>query len=432
MKKLSFFVLLGLFSSILLSTSNKNFTPSFASSEEPVTIGTYFEAERVEETTKVYISLSQKSMVQEAGRTVYDSLLEPGTPGIMSTYAISNRYYYYATPSDGKIIAKHILKNNLESVITALRIMHSEATAFVSLTTNNLTISNRNNLILEYLRTLSSKYTGFLWTNVAGTLGNVVNTFHNFLTAFDTGGISLSDFFASFVEGAVNSSYSGIGEEFKNKHLYLINPIEGYPNVDLIHLFASFDSSMLQTGTSLLVNSGLEHCTIASLGSWAGDLQSFSNATKNSDIYNDFDIVDDAFNTNSTFSYEDLYADIDAFNMAINFNGNGSAGIYQIFENYYDTLTETERFNDFIYALCNESTATQNTIEEEFVFIVYELLCLGFNGIGVEPTSISPLDFFYMRTMMLVLNGMPPRDERIILANSFYQFIFMKAGINCE
>lgn len=205
---------------------------------------------------------------------------------------------------------------NFENLFQNLETLYNYATEYSDLNNKNLSINERNMLVLQYLR--HDKYNGTLWTNVAGEIDN------DFIT---------------FVENKNNSSLN-------ISNIFI--PKQGYDNMDIQHLSATLNS--------LLYNSIVYETDGNDLSGWAGDLLQLGcticnrlgdKSITNEDVYYLIGGLDDLlanrlfgtddmdYNANKVgFGFEDYELDIDAVNIAYNISNNNYK-IHEAFRNYY-------------------------------------------------------------------------------------------------
>lgn len=213
MKKRLFLIPFTLFAGIhVFLNGESQFAQALATSNVQ-TIGVYYEVERVQERTRVVVTGEEIDIAIEAGRDlvlVSGPIFPPGGPVRPLSYGdtyVSG--YYYATPQDGRIIARHELDNTTASLVNVLRILEDEVCNFVEMNNLNYTNKQKNNLLLEYLRSVNNDYVGddnidiFVnkWGFLAGHDSNL-NNFIDFLNSLSTGGIEIREYFplSCFIE----------------------------------------------------------------------------------------------------------------------------------------------------------------------------------------------------------------------------------------
>ncbi len=186
-------------------------------------------------------------------------------------------------------------------------------------------VSEVNVLTCMYIRQFNESYTNATWDAVAG---------------------DLDEKFVNEVNTSTDSICKDIKNYFKNNARMYANKYE--KEVDVYHLFATlgaeiYDSSA-KDGKSLfgkLQYQIMPEPYINNLGGWAGDLQTLMNdvydKAENIAGYENFylEISNRFLNDDFSFSKEDLYADIDALNIARKINQDDM--FISAFRNYYKT-----------------------------------------------------------------------------------------------
>lgn len=432
--------ILGLF--LVLGQKELTITRAIADTDTK-TIGIYYEAEHVEERTRVTVNGEDIDIAMEAGRDVIlvsAPIIPPG--GIIRPNSYGDTYaagIYYATPDDGIIVARHEIKNDIASLITILNILENEIDYFNNSLDLDMNPVAKNNLLLGYIRSFNVQYKSSddsssldAWTVTCGT-NAYLEEFITFINGFNTGGISIREYFASFLSisnynpamGSIdfyNNNLTYLGEEVLNLYHTVNNA-----NIDLIHLFASIDAISNNTGANDLAYALLSPNTFRFVASWAGDLQSLcaSISSYSEEYMTNFDIVEDAFEHSAPFSYSDLYADIDAINIATNLNLSTLNSIALVVSNYYQSLTQNSRYSNFVYNIDSVYSSNFESVEENFKACVFELVDLKYKGNDVTPgsddgvTSPESLKFGFLYAS----NPAVSFEYRVIVANQFANYI---------
>ena len=427
--------ILGLF----LGLGKKEFTITRAVADSDIkTIGIYYEAEHVEQRTRVTVTGEDIDIAVEAGRDlvlVSGPIFPPGGPIRPNSYGdtyVSG--YYYATPEDGIIVARHEIKNDIASLTTILNILENEIDYFNNSFDHDMTLEDKNNLLLGYIRSFNTSYKSSEdsssldpWTVTCGINEHLAD-FISFINGFNTGGISIREYFASFLSigkyntamGNIdfyNNSLTYLGEEVLNLYHTADNA-----NIDLIHLFASIDAISNNTGAN-----DLSRNTFHFVASWAGDLQSLcaSISSWTAEDMANFDIIEDDFEHNQPFSYADLYADIDAINIATNLNLSTLNSIALLLSNYYQSLVQNSRYTNFVYNIDSVYSSNHESPEENFKACVFELVDLKYHGSDLPPGSDDGVgsNESYKFRYLYSTDPAVSFEYRVIVANQFVNYI---------
>lgn len=207
-----------------------------------------------------------------------------------------------------------VLSNSLEK-------LYNLATSYSESKGNNISITEKNHLVLQYLR--RKKYSGLLWNTVAGRINDEFNAY-------------------------VYNNAPELEQQF------LTIPIPGYRNIAIEHWAATLDSC---------VQSSIFDSEANDLSGWAGDLLQLGakleayncNASEN-DVYNLIGGTDDGLAINLGapsvgalgFDYEDWVSDVDA--VCISIQAKSDVPIHQAVKNYYSNVNNRylKRYKTFI------------------------------------------------------------------------------------
>lgn len=207
-----------------------------------------------------------------------------------------------------------VLSNSLEK-------LYNLATSYSESKGNNISITEKNHLVLQYLR--RKKYSGLLWNTVAGLINDEFNAY-------------------------VYNNAPELEQQF------LTIPIPGYRNIAIEHWAATLDSC---------VQSSIFDSEANDLSGWAGDLLQLGakleayncNASEN-DVYNLIGGTDDGLAINLGapsvgalgFDYEDWVSDVDA--VCISIQAKSDVPIHQAVKNYYSNVNNRylKRYKTFI------------------------------------------------------------------------------------
>ena len=241
------------------------------------------------------------------------------------------------------------------------------------------------------------------------------------------GGLNPRDYFASFVQGTYNQSLYGTSS-YSSLHYKMVNPCSSLQEIDLIHMFASFDGIASGTGaavTTFPYNQIMKTWQYKYLISWAGDLQCAAAIAGNNNLTNfTFEYI--LSNSAYMFDYSDFYADIDAMNLgAICYLNTTNYSISDYFSNYYNGLSSNSinRFQDFVSKATSLSNVT-GTTSEKLYKIVYDMLSLDENGNHKEGTTDNKkLKFHFMMCYYTGTGSLPNASIRKQVGDSFCDYL---------
>lgn len=426
-----------------------------------VEIGTYFEVDRVEEETLVLVKESELNMVIEAGREV--TLLNPtpsfpsdgpyGTDDIEAPKYVAS---YIAYPFDGKVLRKIVLKNDITSLINVISILEKEADSFYDYFDCNYSLQDKNNLIIEYIRSMNKNYAGtneFLptdneWGYIAGEDTNL-DLFTLFINYVSSGGIEIREYFASFLDSnQYNFIMGAISPEFYEAKLSLLLGTENQIEIDLIHMFASLDAIATNTVHSSVIYPILNQYKCGALSSWVGDLQSFASEMLGKNLSN-FDIVTDMLEpiddfgvlSTSTFMYDDFYADVFATLLGQNLNLATTNFLSQFLFINFNNLINSNIYNLFYNYIINSFDSDFSNGYQRFKDIVYKMLNLNYDGVNSATSNVVSFSFLdYTRELPFTaivdiesailyrkLYGNDSQENMLLrceIVNSFVDYIF--------
>ena len=374
-----------------LSLTSRHFKIALADNEIE-NIGYLYTIETVSSSTKVIINDDNIfTMLDDIGRAYsYEwinvpiggndpPLPPPGQIGngtgnqINGGYIQIKQYYYYATPTSPKIIGRTMMKNDIDSVYHAIHYLENLATSYG--------VSDKNNSVLGYIRTIKTSYDTDEWSVVAGSANSSFNDYVNSLSNI---GMTIREYFASFI----NASYYNSAEHgdcssiYLNKELNLFDPITEESDIDLLHMFASLDAIFLNTGEGYynFPYNMVTGRTYRYLSDWAGDLQTATvSLTAYTGTISSFEDI--LQNPNLSFDYYDFYADVDALNIACNIVLSNSINLSSLFINYYQNIANQEarivQFNTNIIFMDDENASLSFSNLQS---IIFEMLCMNSDG----------------------------------------------------
>lgn len=195
----------------------------------------------------------------------------------------------------------------------------------------------------QYLRT--AKYTGNTWNIMAGTIE--------------------SDFvdYVSQNQGSKNiSSLRTISE--------MVSPVSN-EKLDFIHMFAvinsieNFKNNNQSSTISQVLNSNA-----SDLSGWIGDICTLVQEIVNASVVGDEIqvLANQKFNNaSSTFSGEDLIADMDAVNIMKIYYSSSLKTFANVFEDYYFSTTSQQRKNLFINNVFKKTYTSANTLADDII-----------------------------------------------------------------
>lgn len=206
-------------------------------------------------------------------------------------------YYYNTSPGEGKIKKIREIRNDTDSLIYIIDQRQKSQNLYP-------------NDIFGYIRSFNKNYSGAKWSSVCGSVdkGRISK-----LDSDKTTNLRYPSYFSSFLNTSrVDQNYHPNTYQALDG-LELINPDDPNPHdpnqdygIDLIHRGAVRDGVFNYSGA---ITDGPIYKAVVS---WAGDLQTFAkNYAKESPIPESI-----LFSVNHYFSYSDLYADLDGFNIA--------------------------------------------------------------------------------------------------------------------
>ena len=321
-------------------------------------------------------------------------------------------------------------------VESALQILGSKARSI------SLNTANANNLMLGYLRSMSTKYSGddeansggsgsaLLWRLLCG-LDEPVEGFWDTVDYDFTHHGSLKNYFSRFVEeeGKGNSTYNSVSHGGVYSYQlcwggegghYMPDPC-GVSAIDLIHMFASIDGEIEYTYFDIptpmqAYNMGGSNFQ-KDLAGWGGDLQSATHDQSfalNVASANSFEAY---MNVSQNCDQHDILADIDAFNIA----KICDCGEYldTAFASYYSSLSDDAslRFSSFAEAMCEETTYEWDCpLAEKVRREAHALLACKWTPSGYVDVYNSGLAYHLINSDVTFAN-------RMILADLFADYI---------
>lgn len=415
------------------------------------TIGLWAGTQDVSSLEKVYIPSSMVSLYREIGRNICaeesgDNIhyfsLTVGHPQVF--------YYYYATPAMGKVTNIRSIYNDVDSLVFVLSQIEAKANAYISNTGSAQGTDYATNLVLGYVRSFNDSDTYHMvigdsinaWDIMAGSIDN---NFIDYVESDESHGLLYQDYFSSFLKYSVYNitDHAAPRSQYQKADsdsvCGLRDPVSGN-SIDLIHLFASLDGALQNTGANETFCSTVQGSREFSKGlsSWIGDLQTAAEALTEDSFDNNLCVDIDNFDFTDIMgetSYGCMEDDIDAINIAKRLLDGGSSissafgiyyGGYNRYSLFYDTYSSLR-----LYPNCNW------TLNNDF-----ELNCLFAVDVQPRETQSDGVDYqlwitnpvsFRAMFGLLYLEGSTTTTASIgaceMIANSFYDFVEDKASL---
>lgn len=421
-------------SNLLLSTTSSVITPT--------NIGKFAKMEPVDSKTKVFIDEDDVDFVESLGITLTKeevNIIDPTDPWIIGPIKSATKsttkylYYYYATP-DGfdEITDVVMLDNTLDSIVIMLEYLEELAAELYPSSSEK----NHTKNILSYIRQTNKDYSTNKWNLL---LGFEDSTFLSFVNSFTNRGITPYEFFGAFLPSNLynSTSYPTIRAEYSisNRPLPFIDPIDNTKEIDLIHMFASLDGAYEKNGHTFAWNT-LEASTVnkypADLLSWGGDLQSTADIYRDKISYG-FYFENILLDSNSGSPREDIYADVDAYNIGISFlNQSINDILSNAFASYYaNHVTNQSRFSLFMVNLAdgwNEETEVYSK-QKRRIFYSLGLEITSTNQINDISSKKGAIFFEVFEIMKGNTNTYPSKLTRVLIAESFYEYVTRMASV---
>lgn len=392
---------------------------------EPSCLGDFYTYERVHDHYKVVIPFSRKAFIEAAGRTVHMEMvsgggltpidpyfpigpLNNGTPIEPNSFDhLVPQYYYWAETNDGILLNRITLYNNLSSLEVVLDQLSRDTDFYLDnyydgdLDDDDEYLYVKNNLILGYLRTINPDYSSLFWDLAAGEENNEFKTYINSINT------------SSNVELYNISRYL---EPFHGS-LGFIDPLDNTQILDLIHMFASIDGTILGTDRSLAFGLSNNVNYVRHASSWGADLQT---ACKN--ITSDTETMEDIFSdTSSEFTWDDFISDIYAVNIGANFNSYYDDFISD-FSAYFENESLSNRITNMFLRMADISQIDYEHLHH-LHSTIYDMVALSsdgnFNTCGTSDEDY--IKYFHLRPG--ILSPLPSVQTRKKVADLFYNYL---------
>lgn len=268
---------------------------------------------------------------------------------------------------DSEKLTDEILNYNIDSYILFKNFGRLELLAETYLNganSSNYRPTQSDWLVFYYIRSL--KYNSSLYDIVTGKDTNFITYVTN------------------------NASY--LETYFKNKSTY--SPNEN--KIDLKHMAASIAGSMYNTDS--IYNILYEELEYDSVVSWAGDLHTLmENSILKSGVKEKYGSYYNATysllgNEGTSFGMQDMYSDIDAWNLYYNLIENTNLSIQEVLQQYYSgkgTRSYKNRFTSFI-SIMNNIADDFNTNYVNFAGVVNHFTDTDENWQTIDSLEITP------------------------------------------
>lgn len=202
------------------------------------------------------------------------------------------------------------------TIITRIEEIEEKAEDWLEISMTSVSTYNVNNLVLGYLRSFNSSYTGLQWNVVAGIPdGDFVDYVEAFYPTYDT-------------------YFTGL----------MLRDLATNDDIDFIHLCATIDGYV-----------STNNPTPDSWSGWAGDCAQLAKEIVNSNSVTDVSydgVISTAMSwmghVDHTMPLADILADIDGALIANAMNSNSSLRLSTALSNYYRTSQVNTRYTRFV------------------------------------------------------------------------------------
>lgn len=395
-----------------------------------VDIGKFAIMESVTETTKVIVSNSNVAFVKSLGIILSQEedpgiVFPPVGPGLIKAISPTTyRYYYYATP-DGldKITDIVMLDNTLDSLLIMLEYLE-ELAAEQDIDAAEEEILNN---VIGYIRSINNSYVGNNWEYLTGAIDTDLIDYINNLKI--TRGIKPNEYFGAFLPTSLyNSSlHPTMRTNYENHGLSFVDPINPNRKIDLIHMFASIDACLDDTSSHFYYKVTVDSQRpnfFKDLGSWGGDLQQAAKYYRNEVLPADLNFESVMSNPSSGATEDDIFADIDAYNIYFNCIVALKTPIISdaIHFYYYSCNSDQIRFQSFLNNLKNSWDQPSEYFTNAQLRIYYNLAIVPY---GSELGNLLIATYVQKKVFSLIMEGdkLIPIFNRLTLAYSFYSYI---------
>ncbi len=327
------------------------------------------------------------------------------------------RYYYNTTQKEGKIKKIREIRNDMDSLIYVLE-QRQDGSAL------------SNNEVFYYVRTFKRKYSNqnIAWNLVCGEISqDVIDKLDSDYSHNRT----YPNYFSSFldsdeIDGTVHNNYYR-----SNIKYVLLDPEKPESQtIDLIHRMA------VRNGVYPFNQARRDGPVYKAVVSWAGDLQ-----TQTKTLENENEITEEKlFNTNESFSYEDLAADIDGFNISYPLAETTSVSSRR--KQYYSRRNNDSqyRYNRFMVNTVSnyysKPSDRYTNLQKYFEKMVFDRMALRLedNGSISEITGWHPIKYHFLGGEQKESEDIdtssqwPSKEARSKACKVFIKHILKKAG----
>jgi hypothetical protein len=356
----------------------------------------------VKELSPVYIEEDDVQYIEPL-TYVWDQTRDDGT----------KTYYYFANDTHGIIKTIRYLYNDVTSVQYMVSQVESHVKTYLKKNNKSVDIIDINKATIGYLKTFNLDYSNWRF-NLTGTTpdSNLVEYINNVSCPF---GMSIESFFAQFTPTDKKDKQYHPAQEPKGKQmLESFQYYESIPEyVDLIHMFATISGSL-----SVSTNPSVAYVWSIDTYGWAGDLQTSVSDGK------------DFGDNKGSASYNDIFADIDGFNLAMSYMNNGYLLSSAMTSNYNRTrknpIMFAHTFASFIssYSYLSNEAGRPHDYDDHIVHMLH----LQFDGQNnlIESTYSDPVGKF----ILMGTYNSGNLERRKYVATEFLNFIdsYLKAG----
>ena len=378
-------------------------------------IGWFSTYEDVDFTGRVYINSEDVNTVSKV--RVVDC--QVSVTGGHANY----QYYYNVSPSQGKVDAVREIRNDVGSFTFIMDNLDSDySTASKEYWDSPLGYVRSFNK--NYSDSADSIYKQF-WTAGAGAIDDyfVKQENRNLSTH-----LKYEDYFSAFLpDSNFDTDYHpGLTKGLTKYNL--IDPVDHSKSIDRIHMAATRDGTQRNTG-GLYTDS-----EVRALFGWAGDLQtcpkSFFDSGKAVD--------EETIFKSAEFSWADLAADIDGFNIARDKKNTGFIGLQM--RNYYANLAynTSYRYSHFFDNVVKDfypDSVNWNVDKKlsSFEKIVFDRMALDLHDDGSvsDIGGLHPIKYHFLDNSNNVDShaGRPSIGLRKELSKTFTRFILRQSGL---
>lgn len=343
----------------------------------------YIKTEAVPDGTKCYVDSHAVEALKKLGWKIVKEKDE-------------NKYFYYSSKETPKISSIFLNNSYVDELRNKLVVAENTAITYQAFNMNPSPYI-MNNYVLGYLRSFNINYSGLdsvsnvlEWNIVAGGLPPIPYT--EIVDSIQ----SCKDYFSSYVNSnEYNAALHGKrSSQLDSKAIEFKDPVLGWKNIDLLHLFAAIDGCYDFTNTYNIP--ATEMFPLATypqythdLVSWAGDLHQAANYIQ--DNTEKFNLDSNNFDTimskpEAGCSYPDIIADMDAVNITDSILIGPGRISDAIGEYYPQIFSNGYRATKFIYGVLSDKNKEWNgNVYEQFEQEVYD-------DLGLEKAGNSWID----------------------------------------